>query len=86
MVKANAVEYLEKHNKSVAYLCGDEYNRSCGLNGELTDLSCDGCFYKAGTMGRNTINAEAMINYNPYFNPGYVAEIPDEEDLEGWRG
>jgi len=65
MVETNAKEYLLEHKKTAAWLCGDKNHQGCGLNGELTDLGCNSCFYKAGQIGRNCISEKATIHYNP---------------------
>ena len=64
MVTENAVKYLKKNGKVAAYICGDKYNKSCGLDGELTDLKCSTCGYASGKMGVNTIDEKALIYYN----------------------
>ena len=64
MVTENAVKYLKKNGKAEAYICGDKNKRSCGLDGELTDLKCGNCEYSSGQMGVNTINEKALIYYN----------------------
>lgn len=47
------------------YLCGDKENKSCGLQGQLVALTCHSCFYRVGIFGRNCINSDAKIIYNP---------------------
>lgn len=65
MVEANAREYLLKNKKTAAWLCGDREKKNCGLGGELADLGCNSCFYKAGQFGRDTIGDHVEIHYNP---------------------
>ncbi len=78
MAEANAVEYLKKHNKHLAYICGDKDNRTCSLAGKLADLGCATCMYKVGTMGKNTISDKAIIYYNEY---GFFTDFNNKNDL-----
>jgi len=50
------------------YICGDRENKSCGLQGESVALGCNGCMYKAGTIGRNCIKDGAKIIFNKHLN------------------
>ncbi len=65
MVKTNALEYLEKHGKVAAYICGDRTAKTCGLNEKLVDLrGCEKCYFKKGELGIGDIKKRAKIYYH----------------------